>query len=256
MRYSYQYITESELTPEVEWHFFKLRAIPCTNMFQQPTESRLEVAGLDAHGQTICCATRHSIDGLGNAIQWGSMSEPHRIFRFCSEGIVMQSRPYAIAGAPEPYYAAFTPLTMCSDEMKRFASQFCQPLQLMHAVHALLSYTPCHTTNTTTAAEVWSDRRGVCQDYAHLMIALSRANGWMARYVNGFIEGEGATHAWVEISDGTAWHAYDPTLDKPIEWGYVKLAHGRDASDCPTNRGRFYSWTVEYMKASVRLCNS
>ncbi|MDO4497959.1 MAG: transglutaminase family protein, partial [Bacteroidales bacterium] len=88
---------------------------------------------------------------------------------------------------------------------------------------------------------------------AHLMIALCRAKGWYARYVNGFILGEGQTHAWVEVSDGNVWVPYDPTLDVIPDWGYVKIAHGRDANDCPTNRGRFLGFTTETMSVSVSL---
>ena len=67
----------------------------------------------------------------------------------------------------------------------------------------------------------------------------TRAAHIPARYVNGFIEGEGATHAWVEVYDDGAWWGIDPTHNRPIEWGYIKLSHGRDAEDCPVNRGVF-----------------
>ena len=65
--------------------------------------------------------------------------------------------------------------------------------------------------------------------------------------------GEGETHAWVEVSNGKVWYAYDPTHDKIVRWDYIKIAHGRDADDCPTNRGRFYSWTNETMSVICSL---
>jgi len=241
------------LTPEVEWHFFKLRAIPCTNEFQRVIDPQIEISQTTPEGHLSACRVETSTDGLGNAIQWGSISEPHTKFTFRSSGQVLQTLPYALHTSPEPFYCAPTYLTSFTDEMMEFAAQFTTPMALMKGVHSLLTYTPYHTTNSTTSEEVWKDRRGVCQDYAHLMIALCRANGWYARYANGFIEGEGATHAWVEVNISNTWFAYDPTLNRAIEWGYVKIAHGRDANDCPTNRGRFYGWTSELMEAKVKL---
>lgn len=232
----------------VEWHFFKLRAVPCNNEFQHVTESRLEVTP-DAH---LC----HSTDGQGNAAQWGSIGDWHGHFRVESAGEVEQTLPYAIHESPALYYLTPTRLTSCTPEMPQQAAgddTFETARSLMHLVHSHITYTPCHTTTATTAADVWHDPYGVCQDYAHLLIALCRASNIHARYVSGFIEGEGQTHAWVEVSDGSKWLAFDPTHDCEVQWGYIKIAHGRDADDCPINRGRFYGWTTETMCVSTRI---
>jgi len=253
MEYHYRYITEATFVPDVGWHFFKLRAIPCSNAFQQVRHPALTVCADTEQGTIQLCSFRSNRDGFGNEVQWGAMSQYHSLFRFVSEGTVVQTNPYCLPETPAAYYCAASSLTQCTEEMRHFASQYDDVGTLMHAVHDLLTYTPCSTTTATTAAEVWVSRRGVCQDYAHLMLALCRAKGWFARYVNGFIVGEGETHAWVEVSDGKAWYGYDPTLDTAIQWGYVKIAHGRDAADCPTNRGRFYGWTTESMMVQVSL---
>jgi len=71
------------------------------------------------------------------------------------------------------------------------------------------------------------------------MIAFCRANKLPARYVNGFLEGVGQTHAWVEVFDGYSWQGLDPTHDRTRLQGYVKIAHGRDSADCPVSRGMF-----------------
>lgn len=251
--YYYRYITEAKFSPDVGWHFFKLRAIPCSNAFQKNVEPSLAVWMEDEERLLRRCGFQTNKDGYGNEVQWGSISDSHRLFRFVSEGCVVQSEAYRLTEIPAPYYCASTRLTQYTDEMGRFASQYDDVISLMHAVHGLVEYTACSTTVSTTAIEVWNERRGVCQDYAHLMIALCRSKGWYARYVNGFIPGEGQTHAWVEVSDGKAWYGYDPTLDKAIAWGYVKIAHGRDADDCPTNRGRIYGWTTETMSVQASL---
>lgn len=199
------------------------------------------------------CSVWQSVDGQGNEVQWGSFDTFHGSFRVASEGTVEQSQPYLLHEVPAPYYLTPTRLTTCTPAMQLWARQWHDATEVMHAVNQLVDYLPCHTTTTTTAAQVWADPRGVCQDYAHLMVAICRAIGLPARYVNGLIVGEGQTHAWVEVSDGTCWRPYDPTHDLQPEWGYIKIAHGRDADDCPTNRGRFYSWTSETMTVSASL---
>lgn len=245
MVYRYSYITHSSFTPAVGWHFFKFRAEACENEFQHCEVSSVEVAP--------SCNLYRSIDGQGNVMLWGSISYDHETMTIRSEGIVRQTAPYAIHELPAPYYLTPTQLTACNPKMCELAKTLNDAKEIMHAVHALLTYTPCHTSTTTTAADVFADPRGVCQDYAHLMIALCRSKGLYARYVNGFIAGEGQTHAWVEVSDGNTWYGYDPTSDTCIEWGYVKIAHGRDADDCPTNRGRIYGWTSERQEVNCKL---
>ena len=114
-----------------------------------------------------------------------------------------------------------------------------QAVALSTWVYQHMRYQPGLTQTNTTAAEALALGQGVCQDYAHILLALCRAAQIPARYVNGFMEGEGATHAWVEVYDQAAWWGIDPTNNRQIEWGYIKLSHGRDAEDCPVNRGVF-----------------
>ena len=105
----------------------------------------------------------------------------------------------------------------------------------------------------TTASDVMRHRKGVCQDYAHLMTALCRMAGMPARYVCGLMKGEGQTHAWVEVHDGQCWYAFDPTNDTAIASGYIKLAHGRDALDCPVSRGTYLGVSTEETFISVKV---
>jgi transglutaminase-like putative cysteine protease len=104
------------------------------------------------------------------------------------------------------------------------------------------------TTVRTTAAEALAGGAGVCQDYAHLMIALCRACGLAARYVSGHLVGEGAMHAWVEVllpcndgsGDAIAW-AFDPTHGRKTSLRYLSVAVGRDFADVSPTRGVFRS---------------
>src|SRR5260370_3623870 len=97
-----------------------------------------------------------------------------------------------------------------------------------------------------TLQEILEGRVGVCQDFAHVLIALARHLGWPARYVSGYLvpeaESEGYSHAWVEIgsSDGS-WLGLDPTHKvETTEW-HVAIAVGRDYSDVSPRRGAVLS---------------
>lgn len=110
-------------------------------------------------------------------------------------------------------------------------------LHIMHRLHEDFHYAPSRTEVTTGAEEAWRIGAGVCQDYAHIYIALLRRAGVPARYVCGLLAGEGASHAWVEALCGGCWIGLDPTNDCAVDVSHIKLGDGRDASECAINRG-------------------
>jgi transglutaminase-like putative cysteine protease len=97
----------------------------------------------------------------------------------------------------------------------------------------------------TTAATALAGGSGVCQDYAHIMLALCRAAGVPARYVSGHLIGEGGSHAWVEVlqatpdGSGTSAIGFDPTHDRRTDMSYLTVAVGRDYADVPPTSGTF-----------------
>jgi transglutaminase-like putative cysteine protease len=115
-----------------------------------------------------------------------------------------------------------------------------------HWVAEVMRYTPGATTVKTTAAQALALGRGVCQDYAHVMLALTRLCGVPARYVSGHLVGEGGSHAWVEVgvpdplrAGRTMAVAFDPTHDRRAGAGYVTVAVGRDYADVAPTSGAF-----------------
>lgn len=124
-------------------------------------------------------------------------------------------------------------------------------MALLHRVHRDFSYVPGSTHVRTTAEEAWRLGRGVCQDYAHIYIALLRLAGIPARYVCGLIVGEGVSHAWVEALCGNRWVAFDPTNDCAVSGQHIKLGHGRDAADCAINRGLMWNGGAQTQTISV-----
>lgn len=195
-------------------------------------------------------------DSFGNSVLFGDRRDPHSSFCYVSTGIVAvgdyhTSEPWGIS----PMYHLPTRLTTLPVDIKveRTDDFLSDVMEICSKVNDHIAYSPASTTVETSAKDVLELHKGVCQDYAHLMIALCRRSGFAARYVCGFMEGTGQTHAWVEVFDGTAWRPFDPTHNIAITSGYVKLAHGRDASDCPVSRGIYAGYVEEEQQISVTL---
>jgi transglutaminase-like putative cysteine protease len=116
-------------------------------------------------------------------------------------------------------------------------------------IHADFTFDPDATTVTTSLAEVFRLRRGVCQDFARFEIACLRSLGIPARYVSGYLEttpppgmprriGADASHAWLAFHcPGTGWIDVDPTNNLLPSTGHVTLAHGLDYGDVSPIRG-------------------
>jgi transglutaminase-like putative cysteine protease len=113
-------------------------------------------------------------------------------------------------------------------------------------VAATMRYRHDVTDVATTAAEALAGGLGVCQDYAHVMLALCRLCGLPARYVSGHLVGEGGSHAWVEVllpsaadPAGPVAVAFDPTNDRRAGPTYLTIAVGRDYADVAPTHGSY-----------------
>jgi transglutaminase-like putative cysteine protease len=117
-------------------------------------------------------------------------------------------------------------------------------VDLMHRIRTEFKYDPKATVISTPLKEVFEQRHGVCQDFAHVMIAGLRGLGLPAAYVSGYLrtipppgkprlQGADATHAWVSLwcGEGLGWVGFDPTNDILVENDHIILAVGRDFSD-------------------------
>jgi transglutaminase-like putative cysteine protease len=132
-------------------------------------------------------------------------------------------------------------------------------LALLQGTHAALAYTPGATTVKTTADEALGAGRGVCQDFAHLMIAGCRVLGLPARYVSGYVFAPrrgtaAASHAWTDVFvAGHGWLSLDPTHGTVQTDHYVRLATGRDYADVPPTRGVYKGAGKEEMAVDVSV---
>ena len=119
--------------------------------------------------------------------------------------------------------------------------------QLTAEIYARFEYSPHSTRVDSPIDDALEARRGVCQDFAHIMIALVRGLGMPCRYVSGYLfqQGEGdvrssdgATHAWVEVlTPDLGWVGFDPTNNLMAGDRHIRVAIGRDYADVPPTRG-------------------
>ncbi len=127
--------------------------------------------------------------------------------------------------------------TMADQDTLATADRFCA------YVHEAIRYAYGVTSVATTAAEALASGQGVCQDAAHVMIALCRAIGLPARYVSGHLLGEGGTHAWVEVivadADAARAVALDPCNGCRVGANYLTVATGRDYTDVAPTSGTY-----------------
>lgn len=129
-------------------------------------------------------------------------------------------------------------------------------LALMKQVHGSLKYEPHSTGVHTHARDVLREERGVCQDFAHVMLSLCRALKIPALYVSGYLATEiaSATHAWVEVLiPGVGWRALDPTHNCQPDETYVKIAVGRDYADVAPVTGQYKGTTERQMEVRVNI---
>jgi transglutaminase-like putative cysteine protease len=198
---------------------------------------------------------------------------PHRSLRIDSRSRVLVSRRAPARAAPSPAwesvrdvafeaislgpespigYVFASPLVPVQRPVTAYASQSFAPgsgilagaVDLMHRIRTEFKYDPKATVISTPLTEVFEKRHGVCQDFAHVMIAGLRGLGLPAAYVSGYLrtipppgkprlQGADATHAWVSLWCGTeiGWIGFDPTNDILVENDHIILAVGRDFSD-------------------------
>jgi transglutaminase-like putative cysteine protease len=227
-------------------------------------------------------------DYLGNAVYHFNVLRAHEELRMEAQAVVESvifSPPEAVDGLEWERYNAFN---LSSDHIdllqpSRFAapspalSEFIakhdlkepreDPLTalraLNHIIHDVLEYEKGITDVHSPIDHALEEGRGVCQDFAHIMIAIARAWGIPARYVSGYLcqrkknerrLGDDATHAWVEAYlPSLGWVGFDPTNDVMTTERHIRVAVGRDYADVPPTRGTFKGDAESELAISVAV---
>lgn len=222
---------------------FTIKCIPQDTQRQRVEKIRIEVEPDEG--------VKEGRDSFGNCFLYGSVSREHNLFSFHITGNVAAGLleyedmdnenmlgayryAYGLTVPGEKLTAYFNSLFTRIGEKN---SAYEKSVFLMHSLYRDFSYEKNVTNVNTTAEEAFSTGKGVCQDYAHILIVLCRLAEIPARYVTGMLIGEGFSHAWVEILSEGKWYGLDPANDLIVDDSHIKIGIGRDASDCMINRG-------------------
>jgi transglutaminase-like putative cysteine protease len=225
----------------------------------------------------------HYLDFYGNWVHHFDVLEPHTMLAMETQAVVVTHPP-----PPLPEDARLAPLSVLREVARSEPCfDFVQPsrftdtspetwrlavdatekqtdawqaaLAIMRFVHRLLEYEPRSTHVHTPMREALAQRRGVCQDFAHVMIGLSRALQLPARYVSGYLASQSAsaTHAWTEVFiPSVGWRGLDPTHNRQPDETYVKIGVGRDYNDVPPVRGTYRGTLSRRMDVEVRISSA
>jgi transglutaminase-like putative cysteine protease len=221
---------------------------------------RLVVVPPVQHGDQRLRSARLVVTGGSAQVHWDSDGHGNRIgvvrlpvvqdSLTLSVDVVVQRSGRLEPPAPsltDPRLLESSLLTVASPGVRQLAAAEAggDPLaaaaRVCHLVPELVRYTPGATSVRTTAAQALEQGQGVCQDQAHVMLAVCRAAGIACRYVSGHMIGQGGTHAWVEVvvahGAGARVVAFDPCHGRRTDRRHVTVAVGRDYSDVPPTSG-------------------
>jgi transglutaminase-like putative cysteine protease len=295
MRLSVQHDTLYDYHSPVEISQHTAHLQPRETACQQVLSYKLQISPTPDH-------LHHGMDAFGNPQAWWSLTQPHSQMRVVSRSLVQTSAPPALTSAQAwdsvrelfryrsgqrgdlQTSLVFGSLHAPVNEQFSAYARSCfapgRPLQeaavaLMHSIHSEFSYASQSTDIHTPALQVLQARRGVCQDFAHILIACLRSLGLAARYVSGYLlthppdgqtglVGADASHAWAsvylpELADQACggWLDLDPTnaragFGAPGE-DYVVVAWGRDFADVSPLRGVLHGGTSHSLKVGVSV---
>lgn len=232
------------------------------------------------------------IDYFGNTVHYFSVPLPHEELVIESRSIVQTSEASIEQTSRVPYsaeceileseafqnqYAEYlmeTAYTKTTKELEDFArgivygekveSVYELLERISHAIYTTFTYETNVTNVHTTVEETLQLKRGVCQDYAHLMIATCRLFNVPCRYVSGYhylgeigseeTKVQHFSHAWVEAYVPLiGWIGLDPTNNEKTNWRYIKIGHGRNYSDVVPVKGMYRGTSCQQLEVTVEL---
>ena len=239
-----------------------------------------------------------STDAFGNVVHHFEMNYPHDNLVVLSQTEVQVIGPHHTGPIDEVISPAWNDLvesmrykagsSALQDAQFRFESQHVPVLDslrdygvldfrpdrpVVQAGHALMQrifrefdYESGSTTIQTTVEQIMIQRKGVCQDFAHVMLGVLRSLGLSAKYVSGYmltkppagqpkLMGADASHAWVSLWCGhqVGWVDFDPTNNQLPDTRYVTVAVGRDYADVPPMRGVVHGGGAHKLKVAVTV---
>jgi transglutaminase-like putative cysteine protease len=224
-------------------------------------------------------------DYYGNRVGTFTHAQPHRELVIDSQ-LVVVTKPRALPADHQPAENQWAELNSLKHDLRLIdffrqesfsglaelgsvtedvRCKDCSPLisarDLCKYVYDEFTYRKGITTVETTVEEIWKIKSGVCQDFAHILLVMLRQLGIPSRYVSGYIcpnksgmRGEGATHAWVEAYlPQYGWLGFDPTNNCVVTETHVRLAVGKNFSDCSPVKGTYRGTSKHTLEVSVSV---
>ena len=282
MHYSIRHVTKFRYSAPISESFMELRMQPRTEATQHCVWFDLSIKP-----RTHLTSYR---DRLGNLVPHFDIPGHHTQLAIKSEAVVdvaPQTLPESLGAeawheldalmAAGDYWEMLMPsrFTSPTDLLGKLARELDvrrrdDPLVLLRELTAALretfEYAPQATEVDSLIEEALSNRRGVCQDFAHIMISLVRGVHIPCRYVSGYLfhrveehdrSAEDATHAWVEaLLPGLGWVGFDPTNNLIASQRHIRVAIGRDYGDVPPTRGVFKGEAKTELSVAVQVIPS
>jgi len=281
MRFAIQHITEYRYGSPSSEAYIEARVTPPELPTQKIIDHRVEFIPASP--------TSSYRDHFGNTVQFYTMVSRHERIAILSR-LTVETRPPAWPEEALAMPVADARQIVCSNLTEVF--EYLQPTpavptggpatdwakkvrggrmlrevldELNTGIHSKFAYVPGSTDNSTPLAKVWKQRKGVCQDFAHILLSILRTAGLPCRYVCGYIEsaipgstggllGSLATHAWVEVLvPGMVWIPLDPTNNQWCGERHIATSFGRDFRDAAPVRGTFKGSGSQRMRVRVTM---
>jgi transglutaminase-like putative cysteine protease len=268
--------TQVSYSAPVRASFNEARMTPLTIPAQVTLESRV-TAGPGVPVWTYC-------DYWGTFVSVFDITEPHTSLVVRAQATVETGQGLADAAQARLPWAELrartssgrlleflmpTPLTTVTPDVAatmvdavRDADPAQAATEIAARVRSQVSYMAGATGVRTNAQQAWDQGQGVCQDMAHLTVALLREAGLPARYVSGYLHADpsaepgqtavGESHAWVEYWAGS-WLPCDPTSGAPVRERHVVVARGRDYTDIPPLKGIYHGAPTSALDVTVEV---
>ena len=280
MNYSIRHTTRFEYSAPVYESFMEVRKCPRTEGSQRVQRFSLATSP-NAH-------LFHYVDYLGNVVNTFDIPRAHTRLSITAEAYVEVNSTPALPPAldadawtqldreleegdfwdmlmPSQYVGTTPSVVDLAEELD--VARRDDPLtvlrQLNHAIYDTFDYMPNYTNVDSPIDEALVSRKGVCQDFAHIMISLVRPLGIPCRYVSGYLytgkenadrSAQDATHAWVEAwLPGYGWVGFDPTNNLIVGDRHIRVAIGRDYADVPPTYGVFRGEVESSLSVGVQV---
>jgi transglutaminase-like putative cysteine protease len=276
-KFKIRHITKYKYETEARDSANQIRLYPIKDDFQEVLEHTLRITS-DPFIDTY-------LDYYGNLIGTFTHTQPHQELIIDSSVVIVTSprempldnisideqwKYYEDQKYPIPYIDFLkTERFEGMDEVKKLINEIrlqnISPLNTTTFLCAYLFenflYKKGITTVESTLDEVWGIKSGVCQDFAHIMLVMLRQMNIPSRYVSGYIcpsekgmRGEGATHAWVEVLiPYYGWLGVDPTNNCIVNENHVRLAVGKNFSDCSPVKGTYRGTSKHSLEVAVSV---